>query len=65
MSDPMDLLCKARALRLLAEQIRTSLAQDDQETFAEYARVLERDAERLKSEALALVERQRRAAKPS
>jgi hypothetical protein len=59
MSDPMDLLCKARALRGLAEQIRTALPQEDQNTFHAYASVLDRDAERLEGEALTMVERLR------
>jgi hypothetical protein len=64
MSDPTDLLCRARALRGIAEQSRTtsrSSLEDEQGRFARHAGVLERDAERFENEAFALLERQRNA----
>jgi hypothetical protein len=63
MTDPMDLLSRARAIRGLADQSRiasrTSSSDEDQKTFADHATVLDRDAERLESLAFTLVERQR------
>jgi hypothetical protein len=64
MSDPMELLRGARALRGAAENSRTSLSQDDRRTLAPYAGVLNRDAERLEGEASSLVERQPRTSRP-
>jgi hypothetical protein len=68
MSDPMDLLSKARIIRGLADQSRlasrTSSSDDDHKTFATHAAVLDRDAERLETLAFTLIERQRWTAKP-
>src|SRR4051812_33318626 len=65
MSDPMDLLCRARALRGVAEQARImsralSTVEDDQARVASHAAVLERDAKRFEEQAFSLVERQRK-----
>jgi hypothetical protein len=64
MSDPMDLLCRARALRGVADQTRMVSrmlsSQDDQVRLAAHANLLDRDAERLEHEAVTLSERQRR-----
>lgn len=62
MSDPMDLLCRARALRGVADHTRmvsrTLSSQDDQIRFATHANVLDRDAEYFEQEAITLYERQ-------
>ena len=62
-TDPVELLCRARALRGLAEQTRavsaTVSSQDDKRTFASHSLVLDREAERLESEAVVLGEQQR------
>jgi hypothetical protein len=64
MSDPMDLQCRARALRRVAEQVRImsrvlSTVEDDHARVAAHAAVLERDAKRFEEQAFNLVERQR------
>jgi len=63
-TDPVELLCRARALRGLAEQTRavsaTVSSQDDKRMLVSHAAVLDRDAERLEAEAVVLGERQRR-----